>query len=89
VSASSTAGSHNEPRRSSARARVPRKSSESDRAIMNENSPASVLARLPPMMWMSNVIVESPASMKNMKTVAPSAISGAAGRGTLIPRANT
>ena len=43
VSARNTAGSHSGPRRSSARASVPRKNSDSASAIVNENSPASVL----------------------------------------------
>ncbi len=89
VSASSTAGSQSGPRRSSARANVPRKKSDSASAIMNENSPASVLGRLPPMMWKSNVMVASPPSLKNRKPVAASASIGAAGRGARMPRANT
>ena len=31
---------------------------------MNENSPASVLASVPPMMWRSNVLVVSPPSFR-------------------------
>ena len=89
VNASSTAGSHIGPRRSSARASVPRKNNDNANAIMNEYSPANVLASVPPMMWKSNVMVASPPSLKYMKAVAPTANSGAAGRGTRMPRANT
>ena len=89
VSARKTAGIHIAPRRSSARASVPRKNSDIANAIMNENSPAKVLASVPPMMWRSNVMVESPPSLKNMKAVAATANNGAAGRGTRMPRANT
>ena len=89
VSASSNAGNHMGPRRSSARASVPRKKSASANASMNENSPARVLASVPPMMWKSNVMVASPPSLKNMNAVAATANSGAAGRGTRMPRANT
>ena len=56
---------------------------------MNENSPARVLASVPPMMWKSNVMVASPPSLKNRNAVAATANSGAAGRGTRMPRANT
>ena len=56
---------------------------------MNEYSPAKVLASVPPMMWRSNVIVESPPSLKNRKAVAATASIGAAGRGARIPRAKT
>ena len=89
VKAKSTAGNHIGPRRSSADASVPRKNSDSASAIMNEYSPAKVLASVPPMMCRSNVIVVSPPSLKNMKAVAATASIGAAGRGTRMPRANT
>ena len=48
VAASSTAGSPKPVRSSSARARAPRKNRPRPMAMQNENSPASVLARLPP-----------------------------------------
>ena len=56
---------------------------------MNENSPASVLASVPPMMWWSNFIVASPPSLKNRKHVTATANSAGAGRGARMPRPNT
>ena len=89
VAANNTAGSHRGPRRSSARASVPRKKSDNASAIMNEYSPANVLASVPPMMCRSKVCVASPPCLKNRNTVAATANRGAVGRGTRTPRANT
>ena len=68
---------------------MPKKKSDSASAIMNEYSPASVLGKFPPMMWKSNVMVESPPPLKNRKPVAATASRGAVGRGAWMPRPNT
>src|SRR5262249_17628463 len=81
---SSTAGSHNRFRVRSAVAKVPKKSSANAIAIVNEYSPASVLASVPPMMrWLNAIVVaadDDPGSpVKNNNAV--DAIANAAGVG--------
>ena len=93
TAAKSTAGNHIRRRCSSEYARAPRKNNASARARVNENSPAKLLARFPPMMcWLPATRVASApapgAPLKNRRTVAPTANSAGAGRGPRRPRPN-
>jgi hypothetical protein len=94
TAANRTAGKHIRRRCSSEYARAPRKKSASARAKVNENSPAKLLARLPPMMcWFPAIRVASAsapgAPLKKRRTVAPTANRAGAGRGARRPRPNT
>ena len=94
VSASSSAGSQRRRRVWSESAKVPRKNNANASASEKENSPAIVLAIVPPMMCWLNAI-DLPASVRpgspvqNMNAVAATAIAAGAGRGARNPRPST
>ena len=93
VAARRSAGTHERVLRLSAEANAPRNTSARAIPIEKENSPASVLRRVPPMMpWLKAMVAifgpEPLAPLKNKKSTVAREKSSGVGRGARMPRPN-